>query len=115
MESREPRPGGCGLFRAATISPVPSIGAKNSVGYGGSPLDQLFGWLERMRLLRGSFKGKGAGGGMSPFPVTDSPETTPPVLGSNSLWLRPKACIRFPAFMCRLFCLLRRFLSLQET
>jgi len=31
-----------------------------------------------MRLLRGRFKGKGAIGGMSPFPVADSPETTPP-------------------------------------
>jgi hypothetical protein len=50
------------------------------------------GWLERMRLLRGSFKGKGAVGGMSPFPVADSPETTPPGSGSNSFWLRPRAC-----------------------
>jgi len=47
-----------------------------------------------MRLLRGRFKGKGAVGGMSPFPVADSPETTPPGLGSNSLWLRQKTCIR---------------------
>ena len=45
-------------------------------------------------LLRGRFKGKGAVGGMSPFPVADSPETTPPGLGSNSLWLRQKTCIR---------------------
>jgi len=37
----EPMTGGCGLFRAATISSVPSIGAKNSVGYGGSPLVQI--------------------------------------------------------------------------
>jgi hypothetical protein len=36
----EPEPGGCGLLRAATISSVPSIGAKSSVGYGGSPLVQ---------------------------------------------------------------------------
>ena len=40
------------------------------------------GWLGPMRLLRGRFKGKGAVGGMSPFPVADSPETTPPGLGS---------------------------------
>jgi hypothetical protein len=32
--------GGCGLFRVATISPVPSIGAENSESYGGSPLAQ---------------------------------------------------------------------------
>jgi len=38
-----------------------------------------------MRLLRGRFKGKGAVGGMSPFPVADSPETTPPGLGSKIL------------------------------
>jgi len=37
-----------------------------------------------MRLLRGRFKGKGAVGGMSPFPVADSPETTPPGLGSKT-------------------------------
>ena len=29
-------------------------------------------------LLRGRLKGRGAVGGMSPFPVADSPETTPP-------------------------------------
>ena len=52
------------------------------------------GWLEGLRLLWGRFKGKGAVGGMTPFPVADSPETTPPGLGSNSLCLRPKACIR---------------------
>jgi hypothetical protein len=36
----DPEPAGCGLLRAATISSVPSIGAENSVGYGGSPLVQ---------------------------------------------------------------------------
>src|SRR5512136_627909 len=36
------------------------------------------GWLEGLRLLWGRFTGKGAVGGMSPFPVADSPETTPP-------------------------------------
>ncbi len=51
------------------------------------------GWLEGLRLLRGKFKGKGAVGGRNPFPVADSPETTPPGPGSNRLWLRPKACI----------------------
>jgi hypothetical protein len=35
-------------------------------------------------LLRGRFKGKGTVGGASPFPVADSPETTPPGPGSNS-------------------------------
>src|SRR5512137_2631141 len=42
------------------------------------------GWLERLRLVRGRFKGKGAVGGMSPFPVADSPETIPPGPGSNT-------------------------------
>jgi len=36
------------------------------------------GWLEGLRLLWGGFEGKGAVGGMSPFPVASSPETTPP-------------------------------------
>jgi len=36
------------------------------------------GRLELLRLLRGEFKGKRAVGGMSPFPVADSPETIPP-------------------------------------
>jgi hypothetical protein len=36
------------------------------------------GWLEGMRLLRGRFKGEGAVGEMSPFPVAGSPETSPP-------------------------------------
>ena len=31
--------------------------------------------------------------GKGPFPVASSAETTPPVLGINSIWLRPKACI----------------------
>ncbi len=39
--------------------------------------------LNASRLLRGGFKGKGAVGGMSPFPVADSPETTPPA------WAQP--------------------------
>jgi hypothetical protein len=42
-------------------------------------------WLEGLRLLWGRFEGKGAIGGRSPFPVADSPETTPPVLGSKHL------------------------------
>ena len=42
------------------------------------------GWLEPMRLFRGRFKGKGAVDGTSPFPVADSPETTPPGPGSNT-------------------------------
>ena len=45
-------------------------------------------------LLRGKFRGKGAVGGMNQFLVVNSPETTPPGLGSNSVWLRPEACIR---------------------
>src|SRR5512135_2976154 len=40
--------GGCGLFRAATISSVPFIGAEKSVGYGGSPL------VQTLRLASGS-------------------------------------------------------------
>jgi len=39
------------------------------------------GWLVGLRLLWGRFEGKGAVGGMSPFPVADSPETTPPPSG----------------------------------
>ena len=39
------------------------------------------GWLVGLRLLWGRFEGKGAVDGMSPFPVADSPETTPPGLG----------------------------------
>jgi len=35
------------------------------------------GWLDRLRLLRGRFEGKGAVGGMSPFPLADSGKTTP--------------------------------------
>ena len=52
------------------------------------------GWLAGLRLLWGRFEGKGAVDGKSPFPVADSPETTPLVLGSSRLWLRPKAFIR---------------------
>jgi len=44
------------------------------------------GWLEGLRLLRGRFKGKGAVGGMSLFPVARSPETTALDLGSNTSW-----------------------------
>jgi len=51
-------------------------------------------WLMGLRLLRGRFEGKGAMARRSPFPVACSAETTPPVLGSNRIWLRPKACIR---------------------
>jgi hypothetical protein len=47
------------------------------------------GWLGGLRLLRGRLEGKGAVDGMSPFPVADSPATTPSVLGSNRLWLWP--------------------------
>ena len=54
-------------------------------------------WLEGLRPLRGRFEGKGAVGGMSPFPVADSPETTPPVPGFASLWMRPKGFIRTSA------------------
>jgi hypothetical protein len=35
-------------------------------------------WLVGLRLLWGRFEGKGAVGGMSPFPVASSAETTPP-------------------------------------
>jgi hypothetical protein len=30
---------------------------------------------------------------MSPFPVADSPETTPPGPAEEDFWLRPKTCI----------------------
>jgi len=51
-------------------------------------------WLEGLRRIWGRFESKGAVGGMSPFPVASSAETTPPVLGINGIWLWPKACIR---------------------
>ena len=89
----EPRPGG-----VVSLEPQPFLQCHPS-----APKTQWVmvvahryrysGWLEPMRLVRGSFKGKGAVGGVSPFPVADSPETTPPVLGSNSLWLRLEVCI----------------------
>ena len=34
-------------------------------------------WLEGLRRIRRRFEGKGAIGGMRPFPVASSPETTP--------------------------------------
>jgi hypothetical protein len=80
----EPRPGG-----VVSLEPQPFLQCHPSapktqwvmlVAHGYRPS----GWLERMRLLRGRFKGKGAVVGMSPFPVADSPETTPPGPGSNA-------------------------------
>jgi len=50
-------------------------------------------WLEGLRRIWGRFEGKGAIDGKGPFPVASSAETTPPVLGSNGIWLRAKACI----------------------
>jgi hypothetical protein len=44
----EPGLGGCGLFRVATISSVPTSGAEKSVGYGRSPL------VQTLRLACGS-------------------------------------------------------------
>jgi len=41
-----------------------------------------------LRLLRGRFKGKGAVGGMGPFPVADSPETTPPRPWAHKIYAR---------------------------
>jgi len=41
-------------------------------------------WLEGLRLLWGRFEGKGAVGGMGPFPVADSKETTPPCVGRGA-------------------------------
>jgi hypothetical protein len=52
-------------------------------------------WLEGLRRIQRRFEGKGAIGGMRPFPVASSPETTPPVQGSVAFWLRPKAFIRY--------------------
>ena len=48
-------------------------------------------WLEGLRLLWGRFEGKGAIGRRGPFPVADSPETTPPILGSSRLQVREQA------------------------
>ena len=41
-------------------------------------------WPEGLRLLGRRFCSKGAVPGRSPFPVADSEETTPPVLGSQT-------------------------------
>ena len=43
---------------------------------------RVSGRIEGLRLLWGRFEGKGAFGGMSPFPVAGSLETTPPGPGS---------------------------------
>src|SRR5512139_1338279 len=51
-------------------------------------------WLEGLRRIWGRSEGKGVIARRSPFPVASSAETTPPVLGSNHIWLRPKASIR---------------------
>jgi len=40
--------------------------------------------LQGLRRIWGRFEGKGAISGRGPFPVADSPETTPPGLGSNA-------------------------------
>jgi len=50
-------------------------------------------WLMGLRRIWGRFEGKGAIASRSPFPVASSAETTPPALGSNNIWLRPKACL----------------------
>jgi len=47
-------------------------------------------WLEGLRLLWGRFEGKGAIGGMGPFPVADSTETTPPRPGSKKTLVAAK-------------------------
>jgi len=79
--SLEPQP----FLQCHRPAPKPQWVMVVARGYGPS------GWLERMRLLRGRFKGKGAVGGMNPFPVADSPETTPSRMGSNILCSRPSA------------------------
>jgi len=47
-------------------------------------------WLMGLRRKWGRFEGKGAITGRSPFPVASSPETTPPVLGSNKYLVAAK-------------------------
>jgi hypothetical protein len=51
-------------------------------------------WVMGLRLLRGRFGGKGAVGGMSPFPVAGSPETTPPRPGLKQALVAMWACTR---------------------
>jgi len=52
---------GGGLFRAATISTVPSIGAENSEGYGGSPLVQTLRSAWTYAPTPGKVQGQGGG------------------------------------------------------
>ena len=85
--SNEPGPRG-----VVSLEPQPFLH-----GYKAAPKSQwvtvkalwyrLSDWLEGLRRIWGRSEGKGAGR-MGPFPVADSPETTPPVPGSISLWLR---------------------------
>jgi hypothetical protein len=88
-----------GLGGVVSLEPQPFL-----QGYKAAPKSQWVmvealwyvpsGWPLGLRLLWGRFEGKGAVGGMSPFPVASSPETTPPVLGSNRLWLGRQVCLR---------------------
>jgi hypothetical protein len=65
-------------------------------------------WLDSLRLLWGRFEGKGVIGRRSPFPVADSPETTPPspglkrsmVAAGDSPWSPSLSALRWtPCFI----------------
>ena len=47
-------------------------------------------WLEGLRRVRRTFEGKGAIGGMRPFPVASSPETTAPRPGLSGFLVAAK-------------------------
>ncbi len=83
MVSLEPQP----FLLCGKAAPESQWVTVKALWYG--PSDRL----EGVRRIWGMFEGKGAIEGKGPFPVASSAETTPPVLGSNSIWLRPKACI----------------------
>jgi len=46
--------------------------------------------LEGLRRIRRRFEGRGAIGGMRPFPVASSPETTPPLPGLSGFLVAAK-------------------------
>jgi len=81
--SLEPQP----FLHGGKAAPKSQWVTVKALWYG--PYDGLMG----LRRIWGRFEGQGAMTGMSPLPVASSAETTPPVLGSNNIGLRPKACI----------------------
>jgi hypothetical protein len=62
---------------AATISPGRQPAPKTQWVMVEAPKDRFSGWLGGLRLLRRRLKSPGAIRKASPFPVADSPETSP--------------------------------------